>query len=140
MLTFAIVSDVWILKGLYPGIVEGSVIGSDCVGILTKPGSSSLKAGQRVLVSPSVNWDSDKRAPEGDFRILGLLPSPGTYSIMRERRKLNPIPPFLGTLTNVINIDGKEVFPCPSHLSTSEAAALPLAGVTAYRSDKNPGV
>ncbi|KAI8140508.1 hypothetical protein BJV82DRAFT_520015 [Fennellomyces sp. T-0311] len=106
--------DVWILKGLYPGIVEGSVIGSDCVGVLAQPGSSSLEAGQRVLVSPSVNWDSDKRGPEGAFRILGLLPSPGT-------------------LTDVINVEGKEVFPCPDHLSTSEAAALPLAGLTAFR-------
>ncbi|KAI9250517.1 hypothetical protein BDA99DRAFT_209506 [Phascolomyces articulosus] len=106
--------DVWILKGLYPGIVEGSVLGADCVGVLAQPGSSSVQAGQRVLISPSVNWDSDPRGPEGTFGILGLLPFPGT-------------------LTDTINIDGKEVFPCPSHLSTAEAAALPLAGLTAFR-------
>ncbi|KAG2218725.1 hypothetical protein INT45_006877 [Circinella minor] len=106
--------DVWILKGLYPGIVEGSVVGSDCVGILSEPGSSSVQAGQRVLISPSVNWEKDPRGPEGRFSILGLLPSPGT-------------------LADTINIDGKEIFPCPAHLSTYEAAALPLAGLTAFR-------
>ena len=65
------------MKGLYPGIVEGSVIGADCVGVVAEPGSSSVQAGQRVLISPSVNWDKDPRGPEGRFAILGLLPSPG---------------------------------------------------------------
>ncbi|KAI8137823.1 hypothetical protein BJV82DRAFT_524458, partial [Fennellomyces sp. T-0311] len=39
----------------------------------------------------------------------------------------------LGTLAEAINIDRKEVFPCPEHLSTAKAAALPLVGLTAYR-------
>ena len=40
---------------------------------------------------------------------------------------------YAGTLAETINIDEKEVFPCPDHLTTAEAAALPLAGLTAYR-------
>lgn len=72
------------------------------------------------MISPSVNWDSNPRGPEGAFAILGLLPFPGT-------------------LAETIHIDEKEVFPCPEHLSTAEAAALPLAGLTAYRATFTKG-
>ncbi|KAI9250518.1 hypothetical protein BDA99DRAFT_608377 [Phascolomyces articulosus] len=107
--------ELWILKGLYPEIVHGGAIGADAVGILERPGCSTLEPGQRVLICPSVNWDSDRRGPKPkSFRILGLLPSPGT-------------------ITDKMTIDGNEVVPCPEHLSTAEAAALPLAGLTAYR-------
>ncbi|KAI9317203.1 hypothetical protein BX666DRAFT_1858002 [Dichotomocladium elegans] len=110
--------DVWILKGKYPGIKHDSILGSDAVGFLVKKGTAQAEVGQRVLISPSVNWASDPRGPEGKFGILGLLPSPGTV---------------MSTLAEKIHIDGQEVFPCPEHLSTAEAAALPLAGLTAYR-------
>ncbi|KAI8148218.1 hypothetical protein BJV82DRAFT_663604 [Fennellomyces sp. T-0311] len=107
--------DVWILKKHYPEeITPGTVLGADAVGILQKKGTATSEEGQRVIINPGVNWDSNSRGPEGDFRILGLLPSPGT-------------------LAETINIDSKEVFPCPEHLSTAEAAALPLVGLTAYR-------
>ncbi|KAI8148962.1 hypothetical protein BJV82DRAFT_663310 [Fennellomyces sp. T-0311] len=109
--------DIWILKGQYMGIVEGSVLGSDAVGIVEKKGTASAEEGQRVLICPSVNWVSDPLGPENgmkDFRILGLLPSPGTFA-------------------ETITVDSEEVFPCPEHLTTAEAAALPLAGLTAFR-------
>ncbi|KAI9278904.1 Zn-dependent oxidoreductase [Phascolomyces articulosus] len=106
--------DIWITKGLYADIIHNSVLGADAVGIVKKKGTASVDEGQRVLINPGVNWDSDPRRPEGEFRILGLLPSPGTFA-------------------ESIVVDSKEVFPCPEHLSTSEAAALPLAGLTAYR-------
>ena len=72
-------SDVWIVKGLYPGIEVDpvdSVLGADAVGVVLKS-NGSTKVGQRVVISPSVNWDSNPRGPEGDFGILGLLPNPG---------------------------------------------------------------
>ena len=69
-------SDVWILKGLYPGIKVDSVLGADAVGVVLKS-SGSTKVGQRVVISPGVNWDSHPRGPEGAFSILGLLPNPG---------------------------------------------------------------
>ncbi|KAG2217306.1 hypothetical protein INT45_013002 [Circinella minor] len=103
-----------VVKDLYPGVVVNSVIGADAVGIVESKGTASVEEGERVLLCPSVNWDSNPAGPEGAFRILGLLPSPGTFA-------------------ETINIDSKEVFPCPAHLSTAQAAALPLAGLTAYR-------
>ncbi|KAI8138235.1 hypothetical protein BJV82DRAFT_646614 [Fennellomyces sp. T-0311] len=112
--------DVWILKDQYPGEkIPGSVLGADGVGILQKKGAASVEEGQRVLINPGVNWDSNPRGAEGDFRILGLLPSPGAC--------------IKCTFAESINIDSKEVFPCPEHLSAAEAAALPLVGLTAYR-------
>ncbi|KAI9283348.1 hypothetical protein BY458DRAFT_448823 [Sporodiniella umbellata] len=103
--------DVWILKKQYGGIVMDSVLGSDGVGYVTKNGA----VGQRVLINPSIGWESDERGPEGKFTILGLLPA-------------------IGTLTEEeVAVDKDDIVPCPEHLSLSEAAALPLAGVTAYR-------
>lgn len=88
-----------------------SVLGSDGVGYVTKNGT----VGQRVLINPSIGWDSDERGPEGKFSILGLLPA-------------------IGTLTEEeVVVDKKDIVACPEHLSLPEAAALPLSGVTAYR-------
>lgn len=54
------------------------------MGVVLKSGAGSVKVGQRVLISPSVNWDSDPRAPEGTFSILGLLPNPGKQCHRRD--------------------------------------------------------
>jgi NADPH:quinone reductase-like Zn-dependent oxidoreductase len=100
---------------MYPGIKMGSVIGADAVGVITKNGTPQLPVGQRVLINSGRGWDADERGPEGVFGILGLLP-------------------FEGTLTEEpIVVDNEELIACPQHLTTAEAAALPLAGLTAYR-------
>lgn len=99
---------------MYPGIVMGSVLGSDMVGVISKNGTKECPVGTRVLVNPGSGWDSDERGPEGIYGILGLLP-------------------FAGTLADSLIIDHDEIVPCPEHLTTSEAAALSLAGLTAYR-------
>ncbi|KAG1377350.1 hypothetical protein G6F61_006813 [Rhizopus arrhizus] len=104
--------DVWILMDQYDGTVLDSVLGSDGVGYITKNG----QRGQRVLINPGYGWDSDERGPERDFHILGLLPVIGTF-----------------TKEEVI-VEKEDIVPCPEFLSMTEAAALPLAGLTAYRS------
>ncbi|KAI7902198.1 uncharacterized protein BX663DRAFT_512057 [Cokeromyces recurvatus] len=100
--------DIWILKGMYGGIKSGSVLGSDAVGYI-------VNTQERVLINPGYGWESDERGPENDFYILGLLPLPGTLT------------------EEPVLFDSKDIVPCPQHLSTVEAAALPLAGLTAYR-------
>lgn len=108
-------SDLFILQGLYPGIKTGSVIGSDAVGYITENGTAELPVGQRVLIAPGRGWDSDERAPEKPYGIMGLLP-------------------FAGTMTEEpIVVDNEELVACPAHLSNAEASAVPLAGLTAYR-------
>ncbi|KAI7864079.1 hypothetical protein BDF14DRAFT_1838702 [Spinellus fusiger] len=99
--------DVWILKGMYPGIKVDSVLCSDAVGV-------QVSTGQRVLLNPGRGWDKDERAPEDTLYILGLLPC-------------------IGTLAESVAVDPLDLVPCPAHLSDIEAAALPLAGLTAYR-------
>ncbi|KAI8071324.1 hypothetical protein BC940DRAFT_294163 [Gongronella butleri] len=106
--------DVWILKGQYPGIVPGSVIGSDGVGIVQEAKDGSFQKGERVLINPGVGWEKDERGPEGPYIILGMLP-------------------VIGLLTDTVPVDTAELVKCPAHLTTEEAAALPLAGLTAYR-------
>jgi NADPH:quinone reductase-like Zn-dependent oxidoreductase len=103
---------------MYPGLVMGSVLGSDAVGHIAKNGTAELPVGQRVLLNPGYGWGSDERGPEKDFRILGLLPCNGTLT------------------EEPIAMDHEELIACPQHLSSSEAAALPLAGLTAYRYTK----
>ncbi|KAF7721282.1 hypothetical protein EC973_004975 [Apophysomyces ossiformis] len=103
--------DVWILKGMYPGISPDSVMGADAVGIVVQNGpSASVEVGQRVLLNPGRGWESDERGPEKDLRMLGLLPC-----------------------VESVTVDSRGLVPCPSHLSVTEAAALPLVGLTAYR-------
>lgn len=40
---------------------------------------------------------------------------------------------MVGVAAEQVVTETVEVFKCPEHLSTYEAAALPLAGLTAYR-------
>ncbi|CAO3662692.1 unnamed protein product [Rhizopus stolonifer] len=103
--------DVWILKDEYAGASTGSLLGSDGVGHITRNGS----VGQRVLLNPGHNWDKDEQGPEREFGILGLAP-------------------LVGTFTNEeVIVKEEDTVPCPEFLSNTEAAALPLAGLTAYR-------
>ncbi|KAF7725111.1 hypothetical protein EC973_000437 [Apophysomyces ossiformis] len=110
--------DIWILNGQIPDPSPvGSVFASDAVGTVVKNGSTAaVEVGQRVLINPGHGWDSDKRAPERTFGILGLHPLPGKR-----------------TLAEFVTIESKELVPCPDHLSDTEAAALPLVGLTAFR-------
>ncbi|KAJ2960082.1 hypothetical protein NQZ79_g4465 [Umbelopsis isabellina] len=120
--------DNWIRQGLYPGIKSGSVLGSDGVGVVTE-GDDTL-AGKQVLIVPGEGWDSDPRGPEGKYGMLGLLPLPELAGFMYYRI-------LLGTWGEYIVVNKKNVVPCPPHLSTAEASALPLAGLTAYRKGDN---
>lgn len=100
--------DLWILSNKYPNITVGSVLGSDGSGF-------EVNSGRCVILNPSCNWQSSPHAPENpkDYGILGLLPHPGTFS------------------THIL-IHKDHVFPKPQHLNFDQAAALPLAGLTAW--------
>ncbi|TPX37550.1 hypothetical protein SmJEL517_g00611 [Synchytrium microbalum] len=108
--------DVFIRQGLYPGVKYDSVLGSDGVGTVVSSPSDASLVGKRVVLNPSQNWASDPRAPENPaaYGMLGLLP-------------------FAGTLGEYMVIDKRYVHICPAHLTDPEAAALPLAALTAFR-------
>lgn len=107
--------DEWCRKGLYPNLKDGVVLGSDGVGIVEEVGvgvDSSL-VGQEVLINAAKNWGSNEKAQAKEFEILGM--------------------PRHGTLAEYIAVPADRIHAKPSHLNWEEAAALPLAGLTAYR-------
>ena len=96
--------DLWITKGLYPGIRYPIVLGSDGAGVCE---------GREVVIQPGVDWGDDERSQSSSYQILGL--------------------PKDGTFAESVVVNRNQIFPKPNHLSMEEAAALPLAGLTAYR-------
>lgn len=97
--------DLWITKGLYPNILLGATMGADGCGHDTN--------GNEYIINPGLAWGSNEAYQSAEFRVLGV--------------------PDDGTFADYIAIDKKYVFPKPNHLDTLQAAALPLAGVTAFR-------
>lgn len=96
--------DVWITKGRYPNIDYPCILGSDGAGVAE---------GGEVILNPGIHWGDDPRFQSANYRILGL-PHPGTFATH-------------------ISVPAQNLIKKPDHLTLVQAAALPLAGVTAYR-------
>ena len=107
--------DLWIRLGQYAGIKVPSILGSDGAGVVESVGSPVDAAwiGREVIINPALDWGGDPRARGPKFRILGL--------------------PDDGTFAEKIAIASVNLAPKPAHLSWEQAAALPLAGLTAWR-------
>jgi zinc-binding alcohol dehydrogenase/oxidoreductase len=107
--------DVWIKLGQYAGLKYPSRPGSDGAGVVESVGAGveSTWVGKEVLINPSFSWGGCQQAQSEEFTILGL--------------------PRDGTLAEVITVPIVQLAPKPIHLTWTEAAALPLAGLTAYR-------
>ncbi len=103
--------DVWIRKGQYAGLKFPIVLGSDGVGSVVRgPGEW---VGKDVIVNPSLDWGESETAKGDAFRILGL--------------------PDDGTFAEEVLVPAANLVEKPAFLSDAQAAALPLAGLTAYR-------
>ncbi|MCK6693213.1 MAG: zinc-binding dehydrogenase [Thermoanaerobaculia bacterium] len=96
--------DWWITQGQYSKIRLPVILGSDGAGEYR---------GKAVVINPSLDWGDDPRFQGKSYRILGL--------------------PENGTFAEYIRVPRKNVAPMPAHLTWEQAAALPLAGLTAYR-------
>jgi len=107
--------DAWIRKGLYAGITLPLILGSDGAGVVADvgPGVDRSWIGRHVVVNPSLGWGAESRAQASSYKILGL-PDNGTYA---ER----------------VKVPAENLFARPGALSWEQAAAVPLAGLTAYR-------
>jgi len=107
--------DVWVRRGRYANIKLPIIPGSDGAGIVSATGNDvddSLN-GKEVVINPSLHWGNDERVQGPNFQILGL-PDNGTYA-------------------EYVKVPAQNVFKKPQNLSWEEAAAIPLAGLTAYR-------
>ncbi|MDX2031734.1 MAG: zinc-binding dehydrogenase [Blastocatellia bacterium] len=107
--------DVFIWQKLYPNIKLPAILGSDGAGIVESVGEGvdAAQIGREVVLEPGLDWGPDDLLQGKSYRILGM-PEDGTYA---EKIKIP-----------AVNLHAK-----PAHLSFEEAAALPLAGLTAYR-------
>jgi len=104
--------DVWIRQGLYARIQLPCVLGSDGAGIVESAPDASL-VGRRVVLIPCEKWGPNPAVQGKDFLILGM--------------------PRQGTMAEKIAVPQSMVVPVPDHVSFEDAAALPVAGITAYR-------
>ncbi len=107
--------DVWIKAGQYAGLKWPCIPGSDGAGevVATGDGIDPTWHGREVIINPAFGWDESESAQGPQFQILGL--------------------PRDGTLAEKIAVPATQLAAKPTHLSWQEAAALPLAGLTAYR-------
>lgn len=108
--------DVWIKLGQYAGLKFPCIPGSDGVGEVVAVGAGVEPGewvGRRVIINPSFGWGGDEAAQGDAFSILGL--------------------PREGTLAEKIAVPVTQLALAPAHLTDEEAAALPLAGLTAWR-------
>lgn len=107
--------DVWIKKGQYAGVKFPIIPGSDGAGVIEQVGGGigGGSVGNEVLINPSFNWGPDEDAQGVTFAILGL--------------------PRDGTFAERVVVPAAQLAAKPAHLSWEETAALPLAGLTAYR-------
>lgn len=96
--------DWWITKGQYAKIQLPVILGSDGAGVFK---------GKAVVINPSIDWGDNPGFQGKSYRILGL--------------------PDNGTFAEQVAVPRKNIAPKPEHLNWEQAAALPLAGLTAYR-------
>ncbi|MDR3696579.1 zinc-binding dehydrogenase [Mucilaginibacter sp.] len=107
--------DYWITVGKYAGIKYPSILGSDGAGIVAEAGSSAGEhwIGKEVIINPSHDWGDHPEYQGKEFKILGL--------------------PEEGTFAEYVKVRAEYLHLKPDHLDWEQAAALPLAGLTAFR-------
>src|SRR4051812_22166674 len=97
--------DVIVRRGDYAAQLP-QILGADGAGVRRDTGAP-------VVLLPSLCWGDDERCPGPGFSILGDVVD--------------------GTYAELVAVPEENVCALPSGFSWAEAAALPLAGLTAYR-------
>ena len=107
--------DYWITIGKYPGVSCPSIGGSDGAGVIDAVGEGGDDSviGREVVVYPARDWGELEHKYHPDFRVLGM--------------------PDQGTFAEYICVPADDVYDKPAHLDWEQAAAIPLAGLTAWR-------
>jgi zinc-binding alcohol dehydrogenase/oxidoreductase len=95
--------------------VEAVTLGSDAAGVVVAVGAGveTVSVGDEVVVNPTLGWAAGEHVPTESFEILGS--------------------PRDGTFADQVVVPAANVAPKPAGLSWEEAAALSLAGLTAWR-------
>lgn len=113
--------DQWIRLGQYAKIQLPAILGSDGCGEVVAVGDNSLNhlLHSKVIINPNIGWGSNTKFQDKGYQILGM--------------------PTQGTLAEYICVDADRAVLKPDYLQDYEAAALPLAGLTAYNALFNKG-
>jgi NADPH:quinone reductase-like Zn-dependent oxidoreductase len=114
--------DIWVRRGR-PGVelAPPHVLGSDATGVIASVGEdvTGLGEGDPVILNPGLSCGHCEFCLRGeqnvcpDFGLVGMS-RPGTYA-------------------EFVAVPAENVYSVPDHLSSAEAAALPLAHLTAWR-------
>lgn len=107
--------DYWITIGRYPRTNLPCIAGSDGAGTVDAVGEGvdGGLVGNEVVVYPAREWGDSEAVSGPAFRVLGM--------------------PDQGTFAEYICCPATDVYARPAHLSWEQAAAVPLAGLTAWR-------
>ena len=107
--------DYWITIGRYPRTSLPCIAGSDGAGTIDAagPGVDDSVVGNEVVVYPAREWGDSEAVSGPNFRVLGM--------------------PDQGTFAEYICCPATDVYARPAHLGWDQAAAVPLAGLTAWR-------
>ncbi|TRX49459.1 zinc-binding dehydrogenase [Fulvivirga sp. M361] len=107
--------DQFIREGKYPGIKVGTTLGSDAVGMVESVGDEvdTSWIGKTVMINPNIKWGDNPEVQSREYSILGQ--------------------PDDGTFAEYVAVEESRIYEKPGYLNLTEAAAFPLAGLTAYR-------
>jgi zinc-binding alcohol dehydrogenase/oxidoreductase len=105
--------DWWLWRDA--GTAVPVTLGSDAAGVVTEVGAGveSVSVADEVVINPTLGWGEGERIPTETFEILGS--------------------PRGGTFAERVVVPAKNVALRPVELSWEQAAALSLAGLTAWR-------
>jgi zinc-binding alcohol dehydrogenase/oxidoreductase len=106
--------ELLIMEGTWPDWGEFT-LGSDGAGVIDALGEGvgEVCVGDEVIINPGLGWGSDMRTPASTFNTLGG-PSDGTFA-------------------EAVVVPACNVYTRPNYLTWQEAAALPVASLSAYR-------
>jgi NADPH:quinone reductase and related Zn-dependent oxidoreductases len=107
--------DYWISIGKYASLKYPVILGSDGAGIVAEVGQGVDPSwlNKEVIINPGNNWGDDDNYQGKDFKILGL--------------------PDDGTFAEYVKTSAGYLYDKPAYLDWEQAAAFPLAGLTAFR-------
>lgn len=114
--------DLWVIDGL-PGVDYHfpRVVGSDGAGIVDEIGSDvrNVRRGDRVMINPGISCGKCEWCRAGEEPLC-----PG-FQVLGEHRD--------GTIAEYVVVPARNLAPVPADMSWSQAAAFPLATLTAWR-------
>jgi NADPH:quinone reductase-like Zn-dependent oxidoreductase len=107
--------EMWIARGLYPGMVLPSTMGCDGAGVVDMLGEgvSGIALGDEVVIYPGRDWGPSRHTPQPEFGLLGM--------------------PHPGTIAEYVCVPAENIAPKPAGMTWEEAAATVLTGLTAWR-------